>query len=52
LQLTWADAAYSGKLIDWVKIVCGWILEIVKRSDDVKVSKVLPKRWFVERTFG
>jgi putative transposase len=52
LKLIWADAAYSGKLIDWVKIVCGWILEIVKRSDDVKVFKVLPKRWVVERTFG
>lgn len=27
-------------------------LEIVKRSDDVKGFKVLPKRWIVERTFG
>ena len=26
--------------------------EIVKRSDDVKGFKVLPKRWIVERTFG
>jgi putative transposase len=23
LQLIWADAAYSGKLVDWVKVVCG-----------------------------
>jgi putative transposase len=52
LQLIWADAAYSGKLIDWVKAVCGWVLEIVKRSDDVKGFKILPKRWVVERTFG
>ena len=27
-------------------------LEIVKRSDDVKGFKVLPRRWVVERTFG
>jgi putative transposase len=31
---------------------CGWVLEIVKRSDDVKGFKVLPHRWVVERTFG
>jgi len=52
LQLIWADAAYSGQLVDWVKVVCGWMLEIVKRSDDIKGFKVLPHRWVVERTFG
>jgi putative transposase len=52
LQLIWADAGYSGKLVDWVKVMCGWVLEIVKRSDDVKGFKVLPHRWIVERTFG
>ncbi|MDP4228753.1 MAG: IS5 family transposase, partial [Bacteroidota bacterium] len=52
LQLIWADAGYSGKLIDWVNSVCGWILEIVKRSDDMKGFQVLPHRWVVERTFG
>jgi putative transposase len=52
LQLIWADAGYSGKLVDWVKVMCGWVLEIVKRSDDVKGFKVLPHRWVVERTFG
>ncbi|AKB70785.1 MULTISPECIES: IS5 family transposase [Methanosarcina] len=52
LQLVWADAGYSGKLIDWTKVVCGWVLEIVKRSDDVKGFKVLPHRWIVERTFA
>lgn len=29
-----------------------WILEIVKRSDDIKGFQVLPHRWIVERTFG
>ncbi len=52
LQLIWADAGYSGKLVDWTKVVCGWVLEIVKRSDDVKGFKVLPQRWVVEQTFG
>ena len=52
LKLIWADAGYSGQLIDWVNLVCGWILEIVKRSDDIKGFQVLPRRWVVERTFG
>lgn len=23
LELLWADAGYSGQLVDWVKVVCG-----------------------------
>jgi putative transposase len=52
LQLIWADGGYAGKLIDWVKDVCGWLLSIVKRSDDVKGFQILPQRWVVERTFA
>jgi putative transposase len=52
LELIWADAAYSGQLVDWVNSVCGWMLEIVKRSDNIKGFQVLPRRWVVERTFG
>ena len=52
LKLIWADGGYAGKLIAWVKDICGWRLEIVKRSDDVKGFKVVPKRWIVERTFA
>ena len=52
LKLIWADAGYSGELVDWVKVVCGWVLEIVKRRDNVKDFQVLPHRWIVERTFG
>ncbi len=52
LILIWADSGYVGQLVDWVKASCGWILEIVKRSDDVKGFQVLPHRWVVERTFG
>jgi putative transposase len=53
LKIVWADGGYAGpKLGDWVKEFCHWVLEIVKRSDDVKGFVVLPKRWIVERTFG
>lgn len=52
LKLIWADGGYAGQLIGWVQEICGWVLEIVKRSDDVAGFVVLPKRWIVERTFG
>jgi putative transposase len=52
LQLIWADGGYAGQLVDWVKSVCHWMLEIVKRSDDVQGFVVLPRRWVVERTFA
>ena len=52
LTLIWDDGGYAGKLIAWVKDICGWRLEIVKRSDDVKGFKVVPKRGIVERTFA
>jgi putative transposase len=52
LKLIWADGGYAGQLIGWVQQICGWVLEIVKRSDDVTGFVVLPKRWIVERTFG
>jgi len=43
LCLIWADGGYSGKLVDWVLEHCDWVLEIVKRSDDVKGFQVLPR---------
>lgn len=52
LELIWADGGYQGKLEDWVKKFCPWVLEIVKRCDDVKGFKVLPRRWVVERTLA
>jgi len=52
LKWIWADGAYAGKLVDWVKVTYGWLLKIVKRSDDMKGFQVLPKRWVVERTFA
>ena len=51
LKLIWADGAYPS-IVETVRQKFGWVLEIVKRSDDVKGFKVLPHRWVVERTFG
>jgi transposase len=45
------DAGYAGKLIDWTKQFCNWILEIVKLGDGVKGFQMLPRRWVVKRTF-
>jgi putative transposase len=55
LRLIWADGGYAGALLDWVANLRSTRclrMEIVKRTDDMKGFKVLPKRWIVERTFG
>jgi putative transposase len=55
LRLIWADGAYAGALVDWVRALRPHRplrLEITKRSDDLKGFVVIPKRWIVERTFG
>jgi len=52
LALIWADGGYAGKRIDWVADFGHWILQIVKRCDDVNGFVVLPRRWVVERTFS
>lgn len=45
LKKIWADGGYAGTLVDWVKSVCGWVLEIVKRNDTAKGFEVLPHQW-------
>jgi putative transposase len=52
LKLIWADGAYAGQLVEWVKNACGWLLEIVRRKQGAKGFQLLPRRWVVERTFG
>jgi Transposase and inactivated derivatives len=55
IRLICADGGYAGQLLTWVRNLRSrnriW-LEIVKRSDDIRGFKVLPRRWVVERTFG
>lgn len=54
LRRLWVDGGYSGQeFAQWVQEIrprCQ--VEVVKRSDDSKGFKVLPRRWIVERTFG
>jgi putative transposase len=55
LQLIWADGGYLGALVRWVKQLRPFgrlRLEIVRRCDQVRGFKVLPRRWVIERTFG
>src|SRR5262245_59073257 len=43
---------YAGKLIAWLRLCCGWVLEIVKRNEAVMGWQLLPRRWVVERTIS
>jgi putative transposase len=55
LRLIWADSAYAGELVEWVRQLRErrrLELEIVRRADAQKGFVALPKRWIVERTFG
>lgn len=52
LSLIWADDIYKGPLVRWVWCCFGWVLKIVKRSDDVAGFQPVPWRWVVERTFA
>lgn len=52
MQIVWADGAYSGALVEWVREFTGWTLVIVKRSDKAQGFEKLPHRWIVERTFA
>lgn len=55
LRHSWADGAYAGPLVDWVRALRPQRpirLEITKRSDRLKGCVVIPKRWIVERTLG
>lgn len=52
LRVIWADAGYTGQLVDWVLAMTGCLLEIVRRPQDSHHFEVLPRRWVVERTLA
>jgi putative transposase len=54
LRLLWVDGGYCGDAFaQWVKGLRPKLeVEVVKRSDQTKGFKVLPRRWVVERTFA
>jgi Transposase DDE domain len=53
-QKKFADGGYQGPQFEQAvtKILPELRVEIVKRSDQAKGFKILPKRWVVERTFA
>ena len=52
LALVWADAGYTGSLVERCLAALALVVSIVRRSDDQKGFVVLPKRWIVERFFA
>jgi len=52
IRLVWADGGYTGQLVSSAKHCWGFVLEIIKRTDDLKGFQLLPRRWVVERTFA
>ena len=53
LRHVFADGGYAGdKLMDALRRIGKWTVEIVKRSDVAKGFVVLPRRWVVERTLA
>jgi transposase len=53
LELIWADGGYNARRVEpAVAKVPLLRMQIVKHSDDVKGSVVLPHRWVVECTFS
>ena len=52
LRKIWVDAAYRGRLLEWVLLHFKFVLQPVLRPDDQKGFVLLPRRWVVERTFA
>ncbi|WP_326770909.1 IS5 family transposase (plasmid) [Streptomyces sp. NBC_01591] len=56
VSLVWVDGGYANSvdstLLSWARDTLDIVVEIVKRTDDVKGFKVLSRRWVVERSFG
>ncbi len=52
LEQIWADGAYAGYLVAWLRDEFGWRLEIVSKPPEQVGFAVQPRRWVVERTFA
>jgi putative transposase len=55
LRVIWADQAYAGQLVTWVRALRVHHpirLEVGKRTTRAAGFTVSPKRWIVERTLG
>lgn len=51
IKTIFADQGYTGKLIALVETTLNMTIIIIKRNE-IRVFKILPRRWVVERTFG
>ncbi len=52
LRRIWADGAYRGRLVRWVRRTRRWVLQIIFRPAGSDGFVLLKWRWIVERTFG
>jgi putative transposase len=53
VERIWADQGYVGEvLFNWLLTTFNCFLEIVKKEENQKGFKPLPRRWVVERTFA
>jgi putative transposase len=52
LEQIWADQAYRGALVEWVREEYGWRLLIVPKLGGAGGFVLEPRRWVVERTFA
>ncbi|MER5477544.1 IS5 family transposase [Streptomyces sp. NPDC002734] len=52
VSTVWADSGYTGALVDWVLHALALKVEVTRRTDDQAGFVVVPRRWFVERTFA
>jgi putative transposase len=52
LKLVWADGIYAKERVYEAAANHDWQVQVIKRTDDTKGFKLLPRRWVVERTFS
>jgi transposase len=52
IGLVWADAGYTGQLVDWAATTLALTVQIVAKLAGQTTFIVLPRRWCVERTFS
>jgi putative transposase len=52
LKTIFADKGYEATPDGLIWRCFGWLLEVVRRDEDVSGFDPIPKRWVIERTFG
>ena len=52
IKIVWGDSAFGGKLVDYCKRWCRFVLEIIRPAPDQQGFEVQPRRWVVERSLS